>query len=166
MDLSATRIGLLQGMPVFGALREESLALLLARAHLVAVPAGGYFFRERDSADSMYVLEVGRVDVIKTWEGGEFILHRLEAGDCFGEMALMDLLPRSASVRADVDCSAIEVGAADLLRLFERDVEQFALIQMNIGREVCRRLRAADEMLFTASMADGAPIPQFLFRAA
>jgi CRP-like cAMP-binding protein len=65
----------------------------------------------------------------------------------------MDLCPRSASVRADDDCQALELSAAALLGLFERDPEQFALIQMNMGREVCRRLRAADQQLFAAAMA-------------
>ena len=64
----------------------------------------------------------------------------------------MDLFPRSASVRAIEPCRAIEITPAALQRLFERDVEQFALIQMNIGRELCRRLRATDELLFRVSM--------------
>ena len=49
-------------------------------------------------------------------------MHGLGAGDCFDEMALMDLLPRSASVRADQACRAIELTAADLLHLFEHGV--------------------------------------------
>jgi CRP-like cAMP-binding protein len=98
------------------------------------------------------VLESGHAVVIKGWQGHDTELHRLAAGDCFGEMALMDLFPRSASVVAVEHCRAIELAAADLLRLFERDAEQFALIQMNIGREVCRRLRATDERLFQATM--------------
>jgi CRP-like cAMP-binding protein len=86
-------------------------------------------------------------------------------GDCFGEMALMDLFPRSASIRALVDSTAIELTPDDLLRLYDHDLEQFTLVQMNIGREVCRRLRATDELLFRARMgelADSAPAP---FRA-
>lgn len=78
----------------------------------------------------------------------------------------MDMLPRSASVRAEEECSAIERGAEGLLHLFEWDVEQFALIQMNIGREVCRRLRAADEMLFRAKMGDLPAERETLFLAA
>jgi CRP/FNR family cyclic AMP-dependent transcriptional regulator len=93
------------------------------------------------------------------------VLHRLAAGDCFGEMALMDLFPRSASVRAEQDCSAIELAASDLLRLFEHDAEQFALIQMNIGREISRRLRTTDELLFRASMGETDTQPAGLFRS-
>jgi CRP-like cAMP-binding protein len=64
----------------------------------------------------------------------------------------MDLGPRSASVRAVEDCTAIRVSAANLHQVYARDVQQFALIQMNMGREVCRRLRDADNRLFRARM--------------
>ena len=156
--MQPTRIDLLQRMPVFGAIREDMLCVLLEHAHEVVVERGGFFFREHDPACSMFVLETGRVSVVKRWQDRDFVLHSLGAGDCFGEMALMDLLPRSASVRADADCRAIELTAADLLHLFERDAEQFTLIQMNIGREVCRRLRAADELLVRARMDEGLPL--------
>jgi CRP-like cAMP-binding protein len=69
-------------------------------------------------------------------------------------MALLDLSPRSASIRALADSSAFTVTPAALLGLFERDAVQFALIQMNIGREICRRLRLTDEMLFRARMGE------------
>jgi CRP/FNR family transcriptional regulator, cyclic AMP receptor protein len=161
-----TRIELLQRMPVFGAIREDMLQILLERAQAVEARTGEFFFREHDQASSMFVLETGLASVIKNWQGRDFVLHGLSAGDCFGEMALMDLSARSASVRADEDCRAIEFTTADLLHLFERDAEQFALIQMNIGREVCRRLRAADEMLCRARMGEPPPEPKSMFRAA
>jgi len=155
------RIELLQRMPIFGALREDTLQFLLEQARAKAVPAGEYFFREKDPADSLYVLEAGRVAVIKSWQDGEFVIRELERGDCFGEMALMDFFPRSASVRALADCEAIALAPADLYRLFERDAEQFALIQMNMGREVCRRLREADELLFREHMAEAKSLSDF-----
>ncbi len=154
--MATTPIDWLQRVPVFGALRDDSLELLLASARSVAVAAGEHFFREGDQAQSMYVLETGLAAVLKGWRGESFELRRLEPGDCFGEMALMDLYPRSASIRALSDCTAIELTTADLMRLYERDLEQFTLIQMNIGREVCRRLRATDEMLFRARMGEAA----------
>ena len=150
---------LLQSMPVFGGLSESALQQLLARAAQVRVAGGSVFFSEGDEARAMYVLESGRVAVTKGWQGGEFLLHELGAGDCFGEMALMDLQPRSASVRALQDCVAIEFGSDDMLHLFETDVEQFALMQMNLGREVCRRLRATDELLFRATMGEALSAP-------
>jgi CRP/FNR family cyclic AMP-dependent transcriptional regulator len=148
------RIELLQQMPIFGAIRDDALEYLLEPAPSVVIKAGEFFFRERDPAQSMYVLEAGRVAVLKHWEGRELMLRHLEQGDCFGEMALLDLFPRSASVQAVEDCTAIELESAHLMRLYERDLEQFALIQMNIAREMSRRLRVTDELLFRARMGD------------
>src|SRR5262245_66149680 len=113
------RVELLQQMPIFGGVDAASLQLLLDPTPPVTVAAGEYFFRERDPADGMYVLESGRVAVLKDWGGRELLLRHLDAGDCFGEMALLDLFPRSASVRAVDDCSAIALTTAHLSRLFE-----------------------------------------------
>jgi len=148
------RLELLQNMPIFGGVREDALQVLLEQMRTVRVAAGSYFFHERDAANCMFVLESGRAMVLKEWQGRELPLRELGPGDCFGEMALLDLYPRSAAVRAVAECEAIEFGPEDLLRLFERDSEQFALIQMNIGREMCRRLRITDEMLFQARMGE------------
>lgn len=150
--LPNTYIELLQQMPIFGGLPADALELLLADATTLSVPAQDYFFREGDPATGMYVLERGRVSAPRGWHGKQTLLRSLGKGDCFGEMALLDLFPRSASVRADEDCSAIELVPAQLYRLFERDAAQFAMIQMNIAREMSRRLRETDALLFKARM--------------
>jgi CRP-like cAMP-binding protein len=163
---TAAHIELLQRMPIFGAIRDDALEFIVDRTRTVRVGRGVYFFRQNDPARSMFVLESGRVAVLRNWHGRELLIRPLEQGDCFGEMALMDLLPRSASVRAEADCSALEIVPDTLLALYERDIEQFALIQMNMGREVCRRLRETDELLFRAHMGESAAPAQYAFSAA
>lgn len=153
-----SRVELLQRMPIFGALRADALEVLLARATERAVAAGACFFEKGDPAQSMFVLESGRVEVVRRWHDLDIVLHHLGPGDCFGEMALMDLMPRSATVRAESDCRAIEFGADGLQALAERDIEQFALVQMNLGREICRRLRAADDLLFDLRFGGGGAV--------
>jgi len=159
--MPATRIELLQGMPIFGAIREDALHFLLDLTRTVNVCGGDFFFREGDAASGMFVLETGRVVVVKSWRGQQLPLRELASGDCFGEMALMDLLPRSASVQALEDCTAIELSHEHLYRLYKRDIEQFTLIQMNLGRELSRRLRATDEQLFRREMAAGEGVDVF-----
>ncbi|VWX63597.1 Cyclic nucleotide-binding domain-containing protein [Burkholderiales bacterium 8X] len=160
----ATRIELLQQMPIFGGITEEALEYLLQSAPLVEVEAGRYFFHEGDTALGMYVLESGQVSVSKSWQHCELLLRQLASGDCFGEMGLLDLYPRSASVRADIDCRAIELSSANLYRMFERDATQFALIQMNIAREMSRRLRHTDDQLFRARMGEALEAPRPVIR--
>jgi CRP-like cAMP-binding protein len=150
--MTDTRTELLQQMAIFGGIRTDILAFLLERASVIRVSANAYFFREGDAAQSMFVLEAGRAAILKEWRGEQHPLRTLETGDCFGEMALMDMKSRSASVRALEGCTAIELSAGCLFELYERDLEQFALIQMNMGREVSRRLRETDDRLFEAMM--------------
>lgn len=146
--MTESRIKLLQAMPVFGGINEDILNFLVTRAKAISVTQGEYFFREGETGESMYVLEKGEVVVEKTWQGHHHILRHLSYGDSFGEMALIDLFPRSASVRAIQPSQALELTNALLLDVYERDLEQFTMIQMNMGREVSRRLRKADELLF------------------
>ena len=150
--MEPARTAAFQRMPIFGGIRADVLQFLVDQGSKVTLPAGAYFFRENDQAQSVFVLEAGRVAVLKYWEGQEHLLTYLGEGDCFGEMALMDLFPRSASVRAIEACSALELPGSAFFALYERDLEQFALIQMNLGREVSRRLRRADERLFRLRM--------------
>jgi CRP-like cAMP-binding protein len=139
-----SRIEILQRMPIFGAVREDMLKLVLDLSQIIFVPQGGLFFREGDRADSMFVLEAGKVEVVKGERGKEYLIRNLGEGDCFGEMGLIDLFPRSASVRAIENCTAIEISTATLHKIYEQDVEQFAIIEMNIGRELSRRLRQSE----------------------
>jgi CRP/FNR family cyclic AMP-dependent transcriptional regulator len=157
--MQEARIELLQRMPIFGGIRADILQFLLGVCPVVSVPMNEFFFREHDQADSMFVLEAGKVAVLKSWHGQEYLLQTLKQGDCFGEMAVMDLSPRSASVRAIEDCNAIRISAANLHQVYAQDLKQFALIQMNMGREVCRRLREADNQLFGAAI--GTPNADF-----
>ncbi|MDX8411606.1 MAG: cyclic nucleotide-binding domain-containing protein [Mariprofundaceae bacterium] len=141
-------LALLQNMPIFGGLSQNTLSFLLDHASITSVKKGGYFFREDDKANAMYVLRRGKCVIIKTWEGQNFVLHELHRGDCFGEMALMDMCPRSASVRALDDCEAIEISVTSLHEVYKNNLEQFVILFMNMGREVSRRLRQADNQLF------------------
>jgi CRP-like cAMP-binding protein len=153
--MDQARIQLLQSMPIFGGIRTDILEFLLAFCPVAAVSTNEFFFQEHEDGDSLFVLEKGEAAVLKSWNGQDLLIQTLKAGDCFGEMAVIDHGHRSASVRATEDCTAIRIASADLYRVYGQDLKQFTLIQMNMGREVCRRLREANNRLFSAQM--GAP---------
>ena len=149
MTLLPARAVQLQQMPLFGGLTEAALGVLLDDSREVAVPAGAFFFREGDPGESLYVLDVGEVELTKAAHAGPVVLAHLQAGDCFGEMALIDLSPRSASAQAVLATRALEISMSGLHALYQRDVEQFALalVQMNMARELSRRLRRLGDRL-------------------
>jgi CRP-like cAMP-binding protein len=84
-------------MPIFRGIREDILQLLLELSPTVQMNPGGVFFHEGDKANSLYVLESGKVAVLKTVDEGEILLQELEQGACFGEMAAA----RSTSAQCD-----------------------------------------------------------------
>jgi CRP/FNR family cyclic AMP-dependent transcriptional regulator len=132
----------LQAMPIFGGMNEQALTFLIQHCPEVVIEKEAYFFREGDDGDSLFILKSGSAMVLK---GNDVQLRRLARGDCFGEMTLIDLHPRSASVLALETCLAFELSNQTLFALYEAHLEQFALIQMNLLREVSRRLRYLDE---------------------
>ncbi|MCU7924432.1 MAG: cyclic nucleotide-binding domain-containing protein [Candidatus Thiodiazotropha sp. (ex Dulcina madagascariensis)] len=146
--MQQARLGILQEMPIFGGIEEAVLNYLLSKASTIQLSRGDFFFREGDLDNSIYILQQGSVAVYRSWQGRQYKLRRLAKGDCFGEMALMDCKPRSAEVIALEDCSAIQITAAQLADLYHVNPEQYTMIYMNLGREVCRRLREADTRLF------------------
>jgi len=163
--MTRSRLQALQGAALFGAIREETIAFVLERARIVEVAAGDYYFRQGDSGHDAYLLEAGETAVLKEWGGEPHRLSGLTAGDCFGEVALLDFGPRSSSIRAEVDCRAIEISALNLRALAKWDTEQFALIYMNLGRELSRRLREADERLFRLRVDHAQSVEDYSFSA-
>jgi CRP/FNR family cyclic AMP-dependent transcriptional regulator len=72
--LSTSRTELLQRMPIFGALGTETLQFLLGQTRPVEAAPGEFFFREGEAASGMYVIEMGRVEIVKSWQGRELRL--------------------------------------------------------------------------------------------
>lgn len=79
--------------------------------------AGDVIIREGAEADAAYLIESGRVAVYRTVDGREVALATLGEGDIFGEMALVDGRPRSASVRAAVYTVCIVITREGFQRL-------------------------------------------------
>ena len=155
------RLELLAEMPAFGGRNAATLELVARLAEPVEVSAGEHFFREGDETQIMYVLQTGQVEIYKTWQSSSKVLRRMKAGDCFGEMALIDLFPRSASALAVESSKALKITPPILHEIYQQDLEQFAMLQMNMGRELSRRLRRVDELLFTVLMGESLPETTF-----
>jgi CRP/FNR family cyclic AMP-dependent transcriptional regulator len=152
--MQQARIEALQHMPIFGGMQPDTLEFLVSSARMRDVPQDEYFFHENEVPDAIFVLESGAVAILKSWHGKQYKIRHLGPGDCFGEMALIDLFPRSASVLALKDCTAIALSPESVQKLAETNLEQFALIQMNLARELSRRLRIADDRLFSFRMGE------------
>lgn len=108
----------LKGVHLFQDLADAQLKELAAVGKTIAWPANQIVFQEGDSPDNLYVILTGKVKVHrKGADGEEVVLGTLARGDCFGEMALFDQAPRSASVVALDPCEFFVLGRAAFLEL-------------------------------------------------
>ena len=90
---------MLQTIPIFAGLSEEELALIEQRAVSRSYPKGSMVIREGEEAISLYLIISGAVKIfMDNEEGKEIILNTQGPGEHFGELALVDDQPRSASV--------------------------------------------------------------------
>ncbi|HEU4409558.1 MAG TPA: cyclic nucleotide-binding domain-containing protein [Polyangiaceae bacterium] len=138
----------LRGIGLFGALPDDVLAYLCQTLEGLEVGPGQLVFREGDSGRELFVVLEGRLEVLKRSSAGvDTPVASLGPHDWFGEMSVIDVQPRSATVRALCPARLLRVRAADLDALYRRDLKAYALLVLNIARELSRRLRAADGLL-------------------
>lgn len=138
----------LREIGLFGALSDEVLEYLVKALPVIVVQPGESVFREGDQAREMFVVLDGECEVLKRGKRGiEARVALLGPGDWFGEMSILDVQPRSATVMALAPSRLIRIGAESLDQLYRRDLKAYALIVLNIARELSRRLRVADGLI-------------------
>lgn len=144
----STRLDALRTISIFGGVADQALDFLDGHLQPIEVAAGETFFAQGDLGDSLFVLVEGRAEVVKSRDGRSLVLATLGPGDCFGEIALIGICPRTATVRAVTDCRALRLSSRVLLQLYREQPQAFTLVQMNLGREIARRLSALDDVVF------------------
>ncbi len=133
---------------LFGGLGDDMLASLLSGLRVLDLEPGDVVFHENERGREMFVLLGGEMEVVKqSKRDARSRVAMLGPGDWFGEMSILDVMPRSATVRAVAYCRLLRIGASDLESLYRRDAKSYALLVLNIAREMSRRLRVADALL-------------------
>jgi len=145
---------LLAQVPIFGGLPPHVLGQLLSAASVRRVDAGVQLIREGELAKSVFVVCEGELEICKRGtNGSEFRLAVLKRGDCVGEMSLIDIQPRSATVRTLTPALLLAIDNAGSARLYQEHPEAYLLLVLNIAREISRRLRRADQVLADMGLA-------------
>jgi len=147
----------LREIGLFGALSDEVLGHLTSTLKQFTVIPGDMIFRESEAAHEMYVLLDGEVEVVKRSRNGrEHRIALLGPADCFGEMSVIDMQARSATVRAVAPSRILRISSEDMDALYRYDLKSYALIVLNIARDLSRRLRVTDGILadFTANVLE------------
>ncbi len=108
---------------------------------------GDYIFQKGDEPLYIYIVKSGRVDLLIGDKGIVLEKKTLSAGECFGVASLMSMHRHTASAVALEESEIMVLSRQALLRLQQIDIELFALLMMNIARELARRLKLTDDIL-------------------
>ena len=134
--------------PFFGGLSDASLDLLISMLVERRFDVGATVVAEGEPGRSMYIVHSGELMVNKLGVSGRVIrMTGLGPGDFFGEMTLIEMQNRSATVVAESPTVLYEFTARNLYTYYKADIHAYVMVMQNINRELCRRLRRADTEL-------------------
>jgi CRP-like cAMP-binding protein len=137
----------LQRYSFFGGLQKEQIEKILPLMEHETFEAGETIIAEGTRNDRIRFILDGRVAIVK--EG--LILFEFGEGITFGEMEVLDIMPSAASSIAKTTTAVISLSNRALHEIYKEDVKIFAMLIMNLARDLSRRLREMDEKVVKES---------------
>jgi CRP-like cAMP-binding protein len=146
-------LNFLRHSPLFAGFTENQFQTLLPLAQTQEYEAGDEIVKEGEPGDRFFILIEGTLDIVKESEDGDsHVLASLDReGDFFGEMSVVDIQPRSATVKAREKSRVIVFTNVALVDLFDSYPEVLGVVALNIARVLSLRLRTVDEALAALS---------------
>ena len=139
--------------PFFGGLSDAGLDLLVSMLVERRVDAGATVVKEGEPGRSMFIVHTGQLVVSRLLKSGRSLrMSDLAPGDFFGEMTLIEMQNRSATVVAESPTVLYELTARELYKCYKADIHAYVMVMQNINRELCRRLRRADKRIAELQM--------------
>jgi CRP/FNR family transcriptional regulator, cyclic AMP receptor protein len=150
MITPSARQAFLETIPIFAGLNADAVSEIALAAEESEFQAGQIIVREDEPGNRMFIIHSGRVQVVKhLGQPRETVLATFGPRDFLGEMSIIECVARAASLRTIEDSFLFALKSTDLYHLFRHQPDQYAIVILNIARDLSRRLRAIDEM-FTA----------------
>jgi len=141
-------------IPIFAGMSATALEQLSTQAEILEIPAKQLLFSQGEPGRSFYLIETGEVEVFQIEDPGqEKPIACLPRGDFFGEMAILECAPRSASVRTTQASLVHEITSGHLHQLYKSMPDQYSILILNIARDLARRLHKMDNQ-FSYRKAD------------
>jgi CRP-like cAMP-binding protein len=133
---------------LFGGLEEPSLNRIISMLQEHRLEKGAIVCKQGDPGRELFLVRSGEVVVTRETETGRRIkMVRMGEGEFFGEMTLIDIQKRSATVIVDKPALVYSLGNKELYRLYQEDVPGYVMVLQNICRELSRRLRTTNRRL-------------------
>ena len=137
---------------LFRNLSDSTLEGIAALATKRTYYKGSVIFSQGDDGDALFGVASGRVRISASASGGrEVFLNIMEPGDAFGEIAVMDGLPRTANAVALDDSALIVIQRSDFLTFLEKEPQ----LAIHLLKLMCERLRWTSELVEESAFMDG-----------
>ncbi len=141
-------IKILKKVQFFDTLTDEELKEVMSASQKEDFKKDEKIFSEGDKGDKLYVILSGEIRISKNIPGiGEEALSVLHPGSYFGEMALIEDVPRSADAIIHEDASLMSVSKGDLEKLMEKNVEVGNKILWKFVGTLSHRLRETNDKI-------------------
>ncbi|CAH1669212.1 MAG: Crp/Fnr family transcriptional regulator [Chelatococcus sp.] len=137
----------LRQVPMFREIDPARLKLLAFTSERVGFAPGQRFFSQGDASDAAYVILVGKAQVMLDLPAGAFKIAELGTNDIVGEMGILSDTPRSASVIAEGEVTALRIDK----RVFLELLGQFPQMSIAVMRELAKRLERTNARLAESS---------------
>lgn len=138
----------LGAVPFFHELTPEELDRIIALGRLVTYPKSSLLFQEGDPGEALYIVVDGSVRIGKVVPGAkEEAMAFIERGGCFGEMALFDEFPRSATAVAHEECRVLFIDKQAFLNLLRSEPVIARKILWAFCRTLSVRLRETTDRI-------------------
>jgi CRP-like cAMP-binding protein len=126
---------------LFGGMTEEQIGKVLPLMEDEEYDEGSNIIVEGEQNDKIYFIEEGRVVVSKE----EVVLSQLGEGETFGEMEVLDIMSSAATIRSMTPVRLLALSNTILHKIYKTDLSIFAMLVMNLARDLSRRLRKMNE---------------------
>jgi len=131
-----------------GTFDAEDLATIVSFLYRATYVAGSVIFRQGEHGSELFILTGGTASAhLRQGDGGTIRLATFSPGTVFGELAILDAGPRSATVVADTDLVAYVLTAAEFTRMSAEIPAVAIKLLANLGRELSGRLRRANHTI-------------------
>jgi len=124
---------------------------------VVKFKTGETVYRDGDPGAEMFIVQSGAVRVFRDLGGQEQILAEMEKGDFFGEMSVLEGLPRTANARALEDCELIEINSTVFDRMIRGNIEIAVRMLRKLSTRLQEANRRVEELMAAGPQTPAAP---------
>ena len=153
LENPAEVISILSRISIFGGITEAQQSEVFGRLETGSIKKGQFVFQKGDEPSHIYIVKSGCIELFIPDQEANIRKKRLGVGECFGQVAVMSIHQHTVSAVAIEDAEFIVLSKHALHQLHHEDVGLFALLMMNIARELARRLQFMDTLLLDSTHA-------------